>query len=271
MERQHYFMTSEFARICGVTKETLRHYDDIGLLKPELVNDKGYRFYSAQQFFTYDVIYLLRQAHSPLKEIREYLQDQNTPAFLQMMRRKQIGLENEVKRLRKSLRQVDNIISMTEEALHSEYRTPQIIYCDAEPIAVADFHDAVEEKDRVNVICDYFEYGDEHDLEYLFPLGSIIAPENLEKGEYHVLSSIFNKVPAGCCDSIVQEKPAGFYAVIDHKGSYEKLPESYGILKTFIASQDRSISGCAYELEMLSYAATGNPDNYIIRLAVQVT
>ena len=30
-----YFTSGEFAKLCGTTKETLRHYDSLGLLCPE--------------------------------------------------------------------------------------------------------------------------------------------------------------------------------------------------------------------------------------------
>lgn len=33
----HYFKTAEFAALCGVRKDTLLHYDHIGLLKPQWV------------------------------------------------------------------------------------------------------------------------------------------------------------------------------------------------------------------------------------------
>ena len=45
----HYFKTAEFAALCGVRKDTLLHYDHIGLLKPQWVGENGYRYYAAQQ------------------------------------------------------------------------------------------------------------------------------------------------------------------------------------------------------------------------------
>ena len=69
-----YFTTSEFAEICGVTKHTLFHYDDIGILKPEIVSESGYRYYSINQFFTFDIISILKEAEMPLKEIKEYVE-----------------------------------------------------------------------------------------------------------------------------------------------------------------------------------------------------
>ncbi len=43
------FTTGEFADLCGVQKQTLFHYDDIGLLKPEYRCKNNYRYYSIQQ------------------------------------------------------------------------------------------------------------------------------------------------------------------------------------------------------------------------------
>ena len=47
-----YFKTIEFAETCCVTKHTLFHYDNIGILKPEAVAKNGYRYYSINQFLT---------------------------------------------------------------------------------------------------------------------------------------------------------------------------------------------------------------------------
>ena len=46
---KHLFKTAEFAALCGVKKDTLLHYDHIGLLKPQRVGENGYRYYSARQ------------------------------------------------------------------------------------------------------------------------------------------------------------------------------------------------------------------------------
>jgi hypothetical protein len=44
------FSIGEFARLGGVSVRTLRHYDEIGLLRPATVDpDTGYRGYAAGQ------------------------------------------------------------------------------------------------------------------------------------------------------------------------------------------------------------------------------
>lgn len=69
-EKSHkYFSTREFAKICGVKKQTLFHYDDIGLFKPEITTDKGYRYYAYQQVEMFNVIELLKE----LSEVTKFI------------------------------------------------------------------------------------------------------------------------------------------------------------------------------------------------------
>lgn len=40
----------EFAKLCHVSKRVLFYYDEINLLKPAYVNEKGYRYYAWYQY-----------------------------------------------------------------------------------------------------------------------------------------------------------------------------------------------------------------------------
>ena len=43
------YTVNRLAQISGVSKRTLRYYDEIGLLRPERVNPNGYRIYGQMQ------------------------------------------------------------------------------------------------------------------------------------------------------------------------------------------------------------------------------
>ena len=46
MDKNNYVTTGEFAKLAGVSKDTLFHYEKIGLFKPEIVCKNEYRYYS---------------------------------------------------------------------------------------------------------------------------------------------------------------------------------------------------------------------------------
>ncbi|HSU47497.1 MAG TPA: MerR family transcriptional regulator, partial [Arthrobacter sp.] len=51
----------DVARLAGTTSRTLRHYDDIGLLKPSRVGSNGYRYYDGAALLQLQRILLLRE------------------------------------------------------------------------------------------------------------------------------------------------------------------------------------------------------------------
>lgn len=67
------YTVKQLARLAGVTPRTLHYYDEIGLLKPSLVGDNGYRYYGEQEVLRLQQILLFRQMELPLGQIAEIL------------------------------------------------------------------------------------------------------------------------------------------------------------------------------------------------------
>jgi MerR family transcriptional regulator, thiopeptide resistance regulator len=68
----------ELARRTGLTVRTLHHYDEIGLLKPSLRSEAGYRLYTAADVARLQQVQSLRQLGFALEEVRDCL---NRPGF----------------------------------------------------------------------------------------------------------------------------------------------------------------------------------------------
>ena len=78
----------EFAQITNVSKRMLRHYDKLGLLKPETVDEStGYRLYVEDQKTTIATISLLQSFGFTLIEIKTMLNHQPSPEdFLESLK-----------------------------------------------------------------------------------------------------------------------------------------------------------------------------------------
>ena len=64
----------EFAKLTGVSVRTLHYYDEIGLLKPALVDaQNGYRFYDENSLLRMQEIQFYRELDFELKSIRDIL------------------------------------------------------------------------------------------------------------------------------------------------------------------------------------------------------
>jgi len=71
-EAERLYKIGMFSQMNRVTIKALRHYDDIGLLKPFYIDDvNGYRYYTSSQLPTLHQILALRQMGLSLEEIRK--------------------------------------------------------------------------------------------------------------------------------------------------------------------------------------------------------
>ena len=270
MSNHQYLTTSEFAKACGVSKHTLFHYDNIGILKPEYVNDKGYRFYSLKQFSAFDIIVMLQEAGTPLSEIKEYLHHKSPARFLTILKQKKEQLALEQKKIKRMERLLQMIYDMTEDALQAVCDVPFIQEFEEEYLITVALSSEGIEKEDVKNMGEHFDYCADHHIEYTYPSGIIIGKDHLELGIYDKPDFFFNKLVKKQKGEKVHVKPKGKYVVINHKGGYDMLPKSYEVLANYIKENRMSITGNAYEQEILSYLAAEEPSDYIIQIAIQV-
>lgn len=63
----------QIAKLAGTTSRTLRHYDDIGLVRPSSVGSNGYRYYDQAALVRLQRVLLLRELGLGLPQIAEVL------------------------------------------------------------------------------------------------------------------------------------------------------------------------------------------------------
>lgn len=97
---QNKLSIGEMAKLRGVTVDTLRHYDKIGLLKPFHIDpETGYRYYSISQYEVLGTIKELRSIGFSLEEIKEFLTDRNVKKSVQSLQKSMANIQEEIKKL----------------------------------------------------------------------------------------------------------------------------------------------------------------------------
>jgi DNA-binding transcriptional MerR regulator len=84
------YKVHDFAELAGVTVRALHHYDRLGLLKPRLRTNSGYRLYGDSDLARLEQIVVLKFLGLPLKEIRQLLTRESN--LLDSLRRQQTVL-----------------------------------------------------------------------------------------------------------------------------------------------------------------------------------
>jgi DNA-binding transcriptional MerR regulator len=126
-----------FARIGQVTVQTLRHYDDMGLLKPVDVDAlSGYRYYTLDQLPRLHRILALKDLGFSLEQVSHLLEDHLSPLELRgMLRLKQSELRQQVQEQLDRLERLEARLSMIEQ--EDQLPEYEVIIKRVEPLRVA--------------------------------------------------------------------------------------------------------------------------------------
>lgn len=109
-----YFTTGEFAKLWGVKKQTLFHYDEMGIFKPAKKDLNGYRYYSYPQFEVFGVISTLKEVGMSLSEIKDYLDHRTPDALVQLFEDKIIRVDEEIEHLKQIKKMMQHKMEMTK-------------------------------------------------------------------------------------------------------------------------------------------------------------
>lgn len=87
-------MIGEFSELTGISKRMIRHFDEMGLLAPNRIDDfTGYRFYSNQQVQDATKIRYLQDLGFSLKEIQDLLTvPKDAPTLLEILKDQEVKL-----------------------------------------------------------------------------------------------------------------------------------------------------------------------------------
>lgn len=264
-----YVKTGEFADLCGVTKDTLFHYDRLGLLKPARVSENGYRLYGLYQLDTFDLISVLKEVGLSLKEIKVYIERRNTTECLQMLKEKDAVLKAEIEKLRRLRRILNNTITITSRSLHVPINTIQIIEKKEEYYIITEAQKRQDERSVVEAISTHIKYCNAHRLYNSFTIGEIIGEEAIADETYYP-QYYCSKTDKPFRSRHCHIKPAGLYAVKYIQESYDMLPDAYHQFVKDVQKKGYQLCGKIYEEDMLNYLTEKDEEQYLLQIEGQI-
>jgi DNA-binding transcriptional MerR regulator len=140
------------ARLGQVSVRTLRHYDDLGLLKPSHVDPfTGYRYYTPEQVLRLHRILVLRDLGVPLAQIGQLIDDDVTVEQLRgILRLRQSEARARLAAQTEQLRRVELRLAQLQEASVADY---DVIVKRLEPIRVVALSEDLTGYDQIGAAC----------------------------------------------------------------------------------------------------------------------
>lgn len=271
-ESETYLTTGEFAKLCQVKKQTLFHYDDIGLLRPEFVDDNGYRFYSIQQYETFIVISSLKEVGMTLNQIRRYLNEPSNELRLATMNEALEKLTKKIAYLNLIRRMLGNEIERAREADRLDVDAITIESLPTQKFVRSRILDRLTDKDLIVAVTEYaatvevvsaaLKMDDINAQEYSRYV--FLLAHEIEEHKRLGLETSRNRrhfIPYG--------RPAGDYVVAYHKGSYDQADKTYERILAFMKDEGIRAGMYAYEEYLRNEITAATPDDYLTRISIQ--
>jgi DNA-binding transcriptional MerR regulator len=249
-----------FGRLCRLSVKQLRHYDEVGLLRPARVDEAtGYRYYRRDQVRDAMAIALLRGLDVPLAAIGEALTG-GDEARAGVLRAEQYRLEAQIAAQRRAWQALDRLLA-------NGLLTQEVTVCrePARRLLVSDTVCIPEEIGMATGRCIGQLMAAVRGVSWTPPLWGLF-PVDLPD-QIHVAVGVQSD---GSADGLaVEHLPAGPAAVATHVGPYEQLALIYYAIFAWI--HERSLRPCGTVREAyLTDPGTTDPAQLATRIVVPI-
>lgn len=275
MDQKRGWMTSgAFAAFCGTTKETLRHYKEIGLLTPAYRGENGYFYYDPEQFYDFYAISLFRMTGTPLEEIRRCLRGQSAQAALEQLRLQRCRLEEERRRLEEMEFMLSSTIRSWELGRTPDL-TPRTAWFEKEhllalPAAELEREippDAGEDERLIIVLERCRELCRRYGLQSDYQLGAVHGPGDGE--EIPAITYLYTRVKEQGDFPFYLEKPPGYYLYLCCRGQWD-ISRGYAALIQEIRTRGLRTAGSLYACDLAGFMLNGEEKNSISMISVRL-
>lgn len=255
--------TAQFAKLHNVNKRTLHYYDKIGLFSPKNKGENNYRYYDALQSIDFEYIRMFKELNMSIKEIKNYVEKPNAKDFITIIDKKSKEIEEEIKKLEKTKRLLNEKKNQLLLSEKKENMTIQIIQCEQENLLTAPFAFKDEDLQRL------FSYMKEMwgIDQCRAGVGSYISLEKVQNKNFEEYDGLFTPSLSKNKDIFIKTK--GKYLCGYVKGSWRNLPKMYEKMLEYAKENHLQLTGYAYEKGLNDFAIC-NENEYITQILIKI-
>lgn len=266
---QTHLTSGQFANLKSVSKDTLFHYDRIGIFSPEIKAENGYRYYSINQLDVFNVITILKELNMPLREIKEYLSKRSPEGLIILLEKEEAILDDKIKQLQKMKNIISEKARITKvatslepsEILFEENDEELLVITEAEPFTgdKSIYHSMIKHEKYLNI----YKIDTPHSVGWMRDTNKVLANE---KFNYDYLFTRVSKES----NYYNFKRSKGTYLTAYHKNGYSSISDAYNKLINFAKDQGIELQGFFYEDILLDDLSVKGYEEYLIKISVRI-
>ncbi len=256
-----------FSKMTRLSVKALRHYDELGLLVPAVVDpSSGYRYYTYGQANRAEAIRVLRSLDMPLEDVREALAADDPVVAAKVLDRHRARLEAELGRHERMLTFLGRLIERKEGVMPYEVTVREV---PAQHVAVLRKHTSLATIGTA-IMEGFAQLGETVGRAGVPMAGPpfLIMPDVIDEeteGDIEVAFPL--AVPfAGAGQVVGQEMPAMTVASTMHRGPYDEVGPAYHTLTGWIQEHGHEIAGPSREIYLTDPSETRDPADYVTEI-----
>lgn len=266
---QGHFTTGEFARLCGVSKHTLFHYDEMGIFSPSGRRENGYRYYTLAQLEVFNVIATLKELGMPLRDIKAYLDRRSPGELVALLEREEAQLDEKIGALRRMRGLIHRKAALTREALDTDLDAIVLREEEEARYVLTPLPPLTSNRDTAMAISQHVLFREKHEIYSPYSIGAMIGLEEARAGAFETgYSHFYTRVERAPKGVLLFTRPAGRYLSACHVGGYESVGEAYGRLIDYARAHGMDLQGPFFEDTLLDELSMEGYDNYVLQISI---
>lgn len=215
-----YYKISEVSGMYNIGCDSLRYYEELGLLNPER-DENGYRLYSVADMSRCNIIRDLRKLNMPTSRIKKYLANRTVATTLELFRNEKKQLEKKLRELETTKANIEKRITDLEACLSLETDKIQVKRFPARKCA--SLNESVSLDGEVDLLFQQVRQNQDGKLYILgnTGAGARVSAQSVREGLYDRYNAIFFLL-----DDSAEEYdfmlPEGDYLCAAFLGDYDK-------------------------------------------------
>lgn len=270
---ERYFTTGEFAKLCNVKKQTLFHYDHIGVLKPEITGSNGYRYYSHMQLDTYHTISMLKELGMPLAQIKSYLNTRTPDSFLTLLKEQEKQAEAKLKDLQWLKTFISDLARITEEGISAEEDKVFLEEKPQEHYIITEYTGGPEERSINTALAEHLTFCQQNQIYSSHHIGCLVAVDSdFSSGDYNY-SHFYTKVDGSeiVTSAHITTIPPRTYAVMYSTRGYDPVISIFRRLLAFAEENGYVPGKYFYEYTLLDEMSRFSYSDYTLKISLPIS
>ena len=265
---KYYYKINEISKIYGISTDSLRYYEKIGVLIPSR-DTNGYRIYDLHDIYKLNIIRDLRELDFSMPQIKKYLENQSVKNTLDLLNKEQELVQTKLKELQSIQKKIQNRIQVLSSASliktntitiksmpvrHCLQQNTRILRDEEMDLAIKRLH-----QKHKNQIPDF---GNQ-----LY--GASVSMKDLNKGFKDVFNSVFFILEHGN-QEFNYILPEGNYLSLYYKGDYCQSNEQIHAMYAYAKEKGYKIVDDPFEIYEIDNRDTVRREEFLTEIQARI-